>query len=232
MTSLRRAFLLFIAPSKEMADLASRPSIWFPVLITVAGAVIVQLWYFQIVDFAWATDYAVSANRNMARLPEDQRAQLAAKMSKSSLLAIGLTLAVLEPLLLRTLTATFFNLLGKLLNIRKTFRDWLAVVWWAALPLWTLSVLASMLLLAFTRSRQINPTELTVLSMNELFAHRAIHESGFYLLTTLTVLHPLAWWYLVRGTQALSGRSLAFSAGFTLVPILLFYGVWALTPLA
>jgi hypothetical protein len=70
-----------------------------------------------------------------------------------------------------------------------------------------------------------------VLSLNELFGHRGVRDVGFGILTTLTLLHPLAWWYLVRGTQALSGRSLAFSATFTLVPILLFYGVWALLPL-
>jgi hypothetical protein len=138
---------------------------------------------------------------------------------------------VLTPLLLRILAATFFNLLGKLLNIRKSFQDWLAVVWWAALPL-TLNLVAAALFLAFTRSRQINPTELNVLSLNELFAHRSANQPGFNIMTTLTALHPVAWWYMVRGTQALSGRSLGFSAAFTLAPILLFYVGWALLPIA
>jgi hypothetical protein len=214
-----------------MASVAARPSFWLPLALTVAFALIVQLWYFQVVDFAWVADYAVSANRNMARLPDAQRAQQAARMSRSSLMGIGVVAAVLTPLVLRTLTATFFNLLGRLLNIRRTFADWFAVVWWAALPL-TFNLVASMLFLAFTRSRQISPLDLNVLSLNELVAHRAMHEAGVNILSTLTVLHPLAWWFLVRGTQALSGRSLRFSVTFTLLPILLFYGVWALLPLA
>ena len=231
MTSLQRALVLFAAPGRGMAGLSVRPSCWFPVTLTVTLAVIGQLWYFHIVDFAWAADYAVSANRNMARLPDVERAELAARMSKSSLMGIGLAAAVLTPLLLRTLTATFFNLLGKLLNVRRTFADWFAVVWWAALPL-TLNLVAALFFLAFTRSRQISPLEVSVLSLNELFAHRAVHDSGVNILSMLTILHPLAWWFLVRGTQALSGRSLRFSAAFTLLPIGLFYGVWALLPLA
>lgn len=231
MKSLQRALLLFAAPGREMAELAARPSVWFPLTLTLALAVIGQLWYFQIVDFAWAADYAVSANQNMARLPDAERAQQAARMSRSSLMGIGVAAAVLSPLLLRTLTATFFNLLGKLLNIRRSFADWFAVVWWAALPL-TLNLVASLLFLAFTRSRQISPLNVNVLSLNELFAHRAVHEAGVNILSMLTILHPLAWWFLVRGTQALSGRSLRFSAVFTLLPIGLMYGLWALLPVA
>lgn len=231
MRSLHRVIELFAAPGKAMAGLASRPSCWFPLMLTVTAALLVQLWYFHMVDFAWLADYTVRVNRHMAQLPERSRAEIAARMSRSSLMGITVVAAVLTPLLLRTLTATFFNLLGKLLNVRRTFTEWLAVVWWAALPL-TLTLLASLLFLAFTRSRQISPTDLNVLSLNELFAHRSVAASGFNILTTLTVLHPVSWWYLVRGTQALSGRSLVFSAAFTLLPILLFYGVWALSPLA
>jgi hypothetical protein len=231
MSSLQRAIVLFAAPASEMSCLADRPSFWFPLLLTVLLAIIVQLWYFQIVDFAWVADYAVSTNQNWARLPDAQRAEIAAKMSKSALMTIGVLSAVLAPLVLRTLTATFFNLLGKLLNIKRTFADWLAVVWWAALPI-TLNTVASLLFLVFTRSRQISPLDLNVLSLNALFAHRTMHQSGVNILMMLTVLHPLAWWFLVRGTQALSGRSLGFSAAFTLMPILLFYGIWALLPIA
>jgi hypothetical protein len=231
MSSLHRAFVLFAAPCREMEVLAARPSFWFPLALTVALAISVQLWYFQIADFAWVADYAISANRNLARLPDAQRAQLAARMSRSSLMGIGVAAATLSPLLLRTLTATFFNLLGKLLNIRRSFSDWFAVVWWAALPL-TLNLVASMLFLAVTPSRQISPLDINVLSLNELFAHKKLHETGINILTMLTIMHPLAWWFLVRGTQALSGRPLGFSAAFTLVPIVLFYGVWALLPVA
>jgi hypothetical protein len=230
MNSWQRAFVLFSAPGRQMEGVAARPSFWLPLVLTLLGAAAVQLWYFQIVDSAWVVDYTISSNRNMARMPDAQRAQLAARMSKSSLMWIGVVSAVLGPLVWRTLTATFFNLLGKLLNIRRSFGDWFAVVWWASLPL-VLNLVAAMLFLALSRSRQFTPFVPFVLSLNELFGHRGLRDVGFSLLSTLTLLHPLAWWYLVRGTQALSGRSLAFSATFTLVPILLFYGVWALLPL-
>jgi hypothetical protein len=167
----------------------------------------------------------------MAQLPETTRAALAANMPKARLLGVTVVSALLVPLILRTLTATFFNLLGKLLNIRRAFKEWFAVIWWASLPL-TLNLAAAALFLAFTQSRQVSPTGLTVLSLNELFAHKAYGESGFNILTNLTLLHPVAWWYTVAGVRALSGRSLPYSAVFALTPILLFYGIWALTPLA
>jgi hypothetical protein len=231
MTNIQRTLVLFTSPQKEMAELAARPTFWFPLALTLAGTLIVQLWYFQIVDFSWLADYSSSANRRMAQLPEATRAGLAAKMSKARLLGLTLAAALFTPLVIRTLSATFFNLLGKLLNIRRTFRDWFAVVWWASLPL-TLNLLAAALLLAFTESRQISPSALSVLSVNELFAHRGYHDRGFNILSTLTLLHPIAWWYTVRGVQALSSRSLQFSAAFVLGPIVLFYAVWGLLPIA
>jgi len=223
--------VLFASPGREMAELAGRPTFWFPLALTLVCTLIVQLWYFQIVDFSWLADYSISANRRMAQLPEASRTALASKMSRGRLMGFTVTAALLAPLLIRTLTATFFNLLGKLLNIRKTFGEWLAVIWWASLPL-TLNLLAAVLFLALTPSHQISPPGLSVLSLNELFAHRSYHERGFNVLTTLTLLHPIAWWYTVRGAQALSGRSLQFSAVFVLTPILLFYVVWALLPIA
>ncbi len=231
MSYLQRTLVLFTAPGREMADLAGRPTFWFPLLLTVLMTLAIQLWYLQIVDFSWLANYAVNSNRRMAQMPEATRAAIAARMSKGRLMGITVVAAVLTPLVFHTLTATFFNLLGKLLNVRKSFKDWLAVVWWAALPL-TLNLFAAALFLAFTQSRQLSPTQLNVLSLNELFAHESYGERGFNIMTTLTALHPMAWWYLVRGTQALSGRSLGFSAAFTLIPILLFYTAWALLPIA
>jgi hypothetical protein len=231
MTNIQRALVLFTSPRKEMAELAGRPTFWFPLALTLILTLIVQLWYFHIVDFSWLADYSISANRRMAQLPEASRAAIAAKMSKARLMGLTLAAALLAPLVIRTLSATFFNLLGKLLNIRGTFKEWLAVVWWASLPL-ILNLLAAALLLAFTQSRQISPPALSVLSLNELFAHKTYPDRGFNILSTLTLLHPVAWWYTVRGAQALSGRSLQFSAAFVLGPVLFFYGLWALLPIA
>jgi hypothetical protein len=89
MTSPKRALALFAAPGQEMAGVAAQPSRWFPLTLTLALAVIGQVWYFQIVDLAYAADYAVSTNRNRARLPDAQRARVAAGMSHSSLLGSG-----------------------------------------------------------------------------------------------------------------------------------------------
>jgi hypothetical protein len=231
MTNLQRTLLLLTSPQKAMADLGGRPTFWFPLVVTLLGALVVHLWYFQIVDLAWLADYAVGSNRRMAQLPEATRAAMAARMSKGRLLWFTVGAALLTPLIVRTLVATFFNLLGKLLNIRRTFQEWLAVIWWASLPL-TLNFVAAALLLAFTRSRQISPPAMFVLSLNELFAQKNYNDRGFNILTTLTLLHPVAWWYTVRGAQALSGRSLQYSAAFTLIPIFLFYAAWALLPIA
>jgi hypothetical protein len=198
-------------------------------LLTVSVTLLVQAWYCYSVDFPWLADWSISVNRRSANLPEATRAVIAQNVRKPQLLGILLISALLAPLVMRTLAATYFNLAGKLFNLGGSFRQWFAIVWWATLPLF-LGIVAGELFLAFSATTQIRPHELAVLSLNELFVHKAYGARGFNALSLLTVLHPIAWWFTILGARALSGRSLAFCAAFTLIPIALFYVALMLLP--
>jgi hypothetical protein len=77
-------------------------------------------------------------------------------------------------------------------------------------------------------SNQVAYEEVSVLSLNELFFNKSVTDKGFTLLSSLTLIHPWAWWLTVVGVRVWSGRSWQFSSVFALAPIVLVYGGWAL----
>ncbi|MEX2132234.1 MAG: hypothetical protein WD772_12195, partial [Pseudohongiellaceae bacterium] len=55
-TALETAVNIFVSPSEAIRSLHTRPTILFPLLVTVISTVIVYAWYYQFVDYAWYVD--------------------------------------------------------------------------------------------------------------------------------------------------------------------------------
>jgi hypothetical protein len=121
----------------------------------------------------------------------------------------------------------YLTLAGNIFNVRLKFQQWFALSCWTALP-HLIGVVAMAAYLLTAQSNQIGNDELSVLSLNELFFNKSVTDKGFAFLSSLTLLHPWAWWLTVVGVRAWSGRSWLFSSVFALTPIVLIYGGWAL----
>ena len=99
---------------------------------------------------------------------------------------------------------------------------------WTALPA-LVSVLASAAaLLTESSPMQIDPMQLQVLSLNELFFRIPMGQPGSALLNTLTLIAPWSWALTIICIRVWTQRSWAYSATFALLPSVIFYGGWAL----
>jgi hypothetical protein len=127
---------------------------------------------------------------------------------------------------IKLLEALYYSLAGKITNVERSFRHWLALASWSSLPS-LLGVVASAALLLATDTNQIDTGALAALSLNELFFHVSLNGKGYTLLTTLTLLHPWMWWLTALSVRLWSGRSWTFSAIFALLPVVVGYGTWA-----
>ena len=227
MNSMELASMTLTAPRAAFQELRERPRFWLPLTLTLGGTVALLFWYFSIVDFAWLTDHLMNSNARLRQMPEAQREQAMASMSRTGLMLSAVVAAPLIIMVLRLVEAGYYSLAGKIVNVQYSFRQWFALSWWTSLP-HVLGIAAMAAFLLLSDSNQIGSEELQVLSLNELFFHRGLDEPGVSLLSSLTLLHPWAWALSVLGVQTWSGRSLAFSAAFALAPTLVIYGIWAL----
>jgi hypothetical protein len=168
----------------------------------------------------------LSGNEGAAQLTEAQRAKAIDGTSRGFMLGSSVIAGSVVVAAIKLLEALYYSLAGKVTNVERSFRHWLALACWSSLPS-LLGILASAALLLASDTHQIDNGELAVLSLNELFFHVPFGGKGHTLLTTLTILHPWMWWLTALGVRVWTGRSWTFSALFALLPVVVGYGAWA-----
>ncbi|MBL8512009.1 MAG: YIP1 family protein [Betaproteobacteria bacterium] len=226
MTNLQLAGAIVMDPQAAFADLQKRPTFWFPLLLIVLLGALGLYWYYSIVDAAWLTDLMVNSNPKVREMPEAQKAKVAAYMTKSSLMWSSLLFALIGIPVVKLLEALYYLLAAKVSRLQLTFKQGLTIACWSGLPV-LIASLAMFGFLLLRKGNQINPQELQLLSLNELFFHIPIGQRWNSLLSALTILHPWMWWLTALGVRVFSGRSMAFSAVFVGIPLAIFYGGWA-----
>ena len=226
MRDFQLAIALITQPRKAFAELDERPRFWFPLLLSVGCTLALLLWYYAVVDVDWLIDKSLSANARAAQMTEEQRAMVASRMSRNVLMWSSVGVGVLAVLGLRLVEATYLLLAGKIVNLQRSFKHWFSLGLWTSLPP-LLTVIPSVLLLSLSDTRQMDASVMQPLSLNEIFFHKAMGAPGYTLLTSLSVLQPVAWLLAVIAVQTWSRRSWLFSSSFVLLPVIVCYGAWA-----
>jgi hypothetical protein len=111
--------------------------------------------------------------------------------------------------------------------VQKSFLHWFSLLSWSNIPVLAGTIAAMALLATQSGPVQINPSELQMLSLNELFFHLGPSEPGYALFSALSLLSLWTWALAIIGVRTWSDRSWIFSAVFVLLPFVLIYGAWA-----
>lgn len=224
------ALAVFLEPGRAFSALREQPRFWFPLLFTAFACTVFFVWYYSVVDIAWLGEHIISSDPRMQQMSESERAMVAGTMSRNALMWATLISIVLGTAILRIVEALYFHLAGKAAAVPLSFTHWMALACWTAWP-HILLVLVMFVVLLTSGNGQIAPEQLSLLSLNQVFFHTPAGSPWNTLLATLTLLHPWVWWLTVLGVRSWTGRSLAFSAVFALVPVVVLYGLWALIAL-
>jgi len=227
MNNMELASALVTTPTKAFESLKQQPRFLFPLLVILLSTVAVLFWYYRIVDFDWLTDRMLSANPQMGKMSEQERAAAMKMMSPGIIMWSSLISVVVFLVVARVVETLYYLLAGNVANVRHTFVQWFSLSCWTSLPhvIGTISMAAFLLT---SGSNQISNEELNLLSLNELLFHVPVGGKGYVLLSSLTLLHPWVWWLTVLGVRVWTGRSWLLSSLFALTPIVLLYGGWAL----
>jgi hypothetical protein len=223
---------LVFEPRKAFTALAEKPRYWFPLLLLAISATVIAVWYLNVVDFAWMMDQQLRAGMFGAQMTEEQiQAAVRASTDRRGLQVaitgifspLGITIAMLIVALLMLMTA-------KLTNVKYGFRHWFALACWCNVPT-VLASVASAIVLFTASTGQISQGDLQPLSLNALFFHKAAGETGYTLLTYVTVLHFWSLALTVLAVKQWSNRSWLFSFFFASWVSWLVLGIWALVVL-
>jgi hypothetical protein len=223
---------LVFEPRKAFAEIAERPRILFPLALLVLATAGLTLWYMGVVDLEWLIDRQLRNNPFGRSLSEEQIAQqVAAASGRRGLQAtVGALGSGIVIVVIALLGALYYVLAGKITNVDRSYRQWLALNCWSSLPTVLAAVPAAFVLIS-AGSAQIPQEDLQPLSFNALFFHRAASEPGYALFSSMNLLQFVALYLAVVGVKAWSGRSWLFSTVFATLPFVLIFGIWAFAAL-
>jgi hypothetical protein len=226
MNNFELAVALVLDPKGAMREIEARPRFLFPLLIMMLVTVGITFWFFHVVDFDWFIDATIRSNPRSKNLTEEQMAAASKVITKgvitwTSLIAVPFLLVII-----RLLEALWYLLAGKVTKVQRSYKQWFALANWTTLP-GVLAVLPAIPLLMTAKSVQMDAaTAISPLSLNALFFHRAMGDSGYQLFTNLNVIQLFTLFLVVLGIKMWSGRSWLFALVYTLLPVAVIGGIW------
>ncbi|MFO1504297.1 MAG: YIP1 family protein [Steroidobacteraceae bacterium] len=229
MNNLGLSSALLFEPRKVFMELDARPRFWFPLLVVIVTTVVIAVWYRSVVDIEWVTDRAMRTSAFASRLTEAQIEEAVKRsVERKTLGTVATTLGTpIVIVVVGMLGALYLLLAGKATRVRRSFRHWFALTWWAALPAAVFGLVAAAFVLLTTTTAQFDQTELKPLSLNALLMHRNFDQPGYALFGSIDLFQLFSMYLSVVAVRTWSGRSWLFSSIFALLPYLLIYGIWA-----
>lgn len=220
---------LAFEPRQAFTELDARPRFWWPLLVLAISSALLAYWYTSFVDLEWLVDQQLRQSSFTANLTEEEIARLAQQTASQGGMRAGIgavTTFIFVGLML-VVSALYYLLAGKVTGVDRSFRHWLAMSAWTSVPT-AVAVIPSALVLLTASSTQIGQDALQPLSLNALFFRREPGETGFMLLTNITLFHFVSLYLAAVGVKVWSARSWLFSILFTALPLILIFGIWAL----
>ncbi|MFM1895433.1 MAG: hypothetical protein RLZZ385_507 [Pseudomonadota bacterium] len=161
------AINVFAAPSEAFAALQRKPTVLFPLLITIIATVLIYAWYFQTVDYDWYVDDIIS---RMGNANAEQQEQIRTAMTQQSQTVMTVTSTIggaISILLVYTLQAGYLALVSALGGDGIRFRQWFSLISWTSLP-YLLVVLVMAVNIIMSPNGQLSIYEANSLSLSSL----------------------------------------------------------------
>jgi hypothetical protein len=158
-------------------------------------------------------------------MPPEAKARMMDMMTRKTIIVSGvISIAILLPAVF-ALVAGYYKLAGIVAKSNQTYLQWFALSLWSALPMLVGTLAGAAILLMQSSNAQIGPSELQILSANELFFHRTPNQPGYQL---FMMLSPTTLWtcaLAVTGVKTWSNRSWVYSSVFVLLPVAVIFSI-------
>lgn len=184
------AINIFASPGDALRDLRDRPTILFPLLVTIISTAVVYAWYFQFVDYAWYVDDIISRMGNLQDAQQDQIREALNAQSRNVMTVTSTLGGMIGVVFILALPAGYLSLVSALSGDRYRFRHWFSLVSWTGLP-YLLVVLVMAVNILMSPNGQLSIYDANSLSLASLGFSA---EGNTVLQATLEALNlPMFW---------------------------------------
>lgn len=221
MTPLQTFGALITNPRRAFVELEKSPRFAVPMILLLVANVGLIIWFYSSVDINAFINHMLTARG----LGAAQRAQVGAFMSRNVLMGSAVISSIIGIFVIQLVEAFYFFFIYEFLDVRRSYRQWFALMWWCSMPGLITTVAAIVMLLFKHSSDSIGV--LSPLSVNALFYHFDPEDSGYTLLNSITLVQPLTVLLMVIGTHTWSQRSWVLNTVIVILPAVLLYTVWS-----
>lgn len=212
---------MFYEPRAVFEQLEQRRATWVALALLIGSAVVMSVWYFQFVDFAWLQESMLAAVTD----PNAREKAREMSMGQGSMTALGVVGAVFGYLVSFTIGGIYYLIVSKVRNVEFSFGKGFALSVWGSIPMLLLFPLGAMQIL-LSSTNQIPFEALNPLSLNELVFH---YEAGTPMAGVFNALSIPMFWSMVLtiiGYEVWGKASRTTAAITVLVPTVVIYGGW------
>jgi len=216
------------APGKALDEVKSHTSwLWWPLLISIALASSLFVYYFSWVDFPWLVEETIR------QVPAERRAESVDAIrnfmtpGKSTLMTVGFI--VIFAFVIYLVQAIYLHLANKL-----TTGSELKFGQWFSFSVWTGFVgifgpLTMLVTIIMADSNQLSQADLQPLSFNALLVHANAGDPWFTWASSLSLIHFWMLFLMSIGYARWTGAAMVKSTVIATLPWVLIFGIWALT---
>lgn len=212
---------MFTEPSRAFETIKTKSMVWLPLILLILSSVVLFMYYFQVVDFAWMLDRTLAAN------PDAAAREAAAKMmTKDTFLYSAVGGSVIAMPIVLSIMALYFLIIAKVKKLEFGFTKWFTFVTWSAVP-GLIALPLGIMQIMLASNGQLGMEQLNPTSLNQLFFHFAPGHAWQGLLDSIQL--PMLWsiYLMVIGYQVWAKSTRASALVVVIAPYAVIYGIWA-----
>jgi hypothetical protein len=213
---------IFAAPRAVFTRLLDKPSVLFPLALLLVAMASIQVGYIATSDHGFLIDQLV--DQAIAANPTARESDVRAayeRLDPAVLMGIGAASVCVFLSVILLVNAVYLNFMGKFGHQGRSYRQWLSLLCWCAMPSLLVALAAWVAILG--GNGQVSMGALLPLSLDSLLGL----NTGKQLLMNLTLPQFWSMALTVLGYRCYTGASITRSAVITLAPFVLIYGLWA-----
>jgi hypothetical protein len=215
------------SPGKALDEIKLHTSwLWWPLLISIALAAGLFVYYYSWVDFPWLVEETIR------QVPVEDRAESAdairAFMQPGTSTWTSVIAVVVMTFIIYSIQATYFHLANKLITGAEIgFGKWFSFVVWTSF-VGVFGALAAFVMIFMADSNQMPTQGLQVFSLNSLFIHADPGDRLFTWASSLTLINFWTFFLMSIGYARWTGAEIVKSTIIAVLPWAVIFGVWGL----
>ncbi len=215
---------ILLSPNEAFDTLKRRPSKLFPLLLILSLNALVLAWYFNMVDFDWYVDDALSLT-DLEDEQLDAARESMTSMSTTTFMSFGILGSVVAILAMYTLNGAYLSLVSALRGEDLKFGHWFSLQCWSGMPV-LFSIVGMLATILLSPNGQLSAYDLDPFTLRNLgFTSANSSVEGLFSYISLSMLWSTG--IVVGGYKNWLAASWLRAILIVTAPYLLILGVWS-----